>query len=404
MTETVEIVRLGHAGDGVTADGRFVPLTVPGDVVRISPNGKRARADSILSAGPSRIAAACRHFGRCGGCALQMMEMGAYLAWKRQLVIAALDQRGFSNPPVEAIRSIPPHTRRRAMLKCRKPGTGAELGFYEPDSHRLVNIEECPLLVPELEALLPQIRQALTPVMRSGETAELHLTCADNGIDLSLRLKRQRDPELLMGLSQMAATLRLARFSWNGEPLAVERIPELHIGRFTIPLALEAFLQPSKQGEVLLQALVSEGARQARKIADLFCGCGTFTFALAEGRQITALDNGASQVDAVRAAARLPGARVSPQLRDLDRRPLLPSELEQFDCVVLDPPRPGAPAQVRNLAQSAVASVLYVSCNPASFARDARTLCDGGYALTRIVPVDQFVWSPHVELFAQFSR
>lgn len=400
----MEIVRLGHAGDGVTADDCFVPLTVPGDVVRIRRNGNRAQVEEIISPGPARIAPACRHFGRCGGCALQMMEHKAYLAWKRELVTAALNQRGFSDPPVEPIRAIAAQTRRRAVLKCRKPDQQLLLGFYEADSHRLVDIAECPVLVPQLTALLAPLKHALGRILHSGEQAELHVTASDTGPDLSLKLTRRRDPDLLMELSRLAAELNLARLCWNGQPVAVNTMPTLRIGRISITLPSEAFLQPSKKGEELLQHLVSDAAGDAKRVADLFCGCGTFAFVLAERGQVTAIDSGAAQIAAVNAAARGSGARVEGQTRDLFRRPLMAAELERFDCVVLDPPRPGATAQVRNLAQSQVPSVLYVSCNPASFARDARILCEGGYRLMRVAPVDQFLWSPHVELFAQFAR
>lgn len=404
MTEVVEIVRLGHAGDGATADGRFVPLTVPGDVVRVRRNGDRAELEEIVSPGPARIAPACRHFGRCGGCALQMMKHTDYLAWKRELVIAALNQRGFTDPPVEAIRPVASQSRRRAMLKCKKTGNQLLLGFYEANSHRLVDISECPVLVPEITALLAPLKHALARLLNPGEQTELHVTASDTGVDLSLKLARRRDPDLLMEFSRLAAELSLARLCWNGEPVVVNAAPALRIGRFSIPLPPKAFLQPSKKGEQLLQNLVSEAAGDAKRVADLFCGCGTFAFLLAERAQVTAIDSGADQIAAVNAAAREPGARVEGQTRDLFRSPLMSVELERFDCVVLDPPRPGATAQVRNLAQSRVPSVLYVSCNPASFARDARMLCDGGYRLIRVVPVDQFLWSPHVELFAQFTR
>lgn len=404
MSEVVEIVRLGHAGDGVTAEGLFVPLTVPGDIVRVTPNGKRARVDEILSPGPARTAAACRHFGRCGGCALQMMENSAYLAWKRELVIAALQQRGFTNPAVEAIRSVAAQSRRRAMLKAMKSGPRAALGFYETDSHRLVDIDECPILVPELTALLAPLKQILTRILNAGEQAELRVTASDSGSDVSLKLDRRRDPDLLMELAHLAAELNVARLCWNGEPLVVNTTPVVRIGHVSVTLPPESFLQPSKAGEALLQRLVSEAVAGAERVADLFCGCGTFAFIFSQRKQVTAIDNGVAQIAAVNAAAHESGARVRGAARDLFRRPLIPAELGKFDAVVLDPPRPGAAAQVRNLAQSDVPLVVYVSCNPASFARDARTLCDGGYRLVRVLPLDQFLWSRHVELFAQFAR
>jgi 23S rRNA (uracil1939-C5)-methyltransferase len=404
MNETVEIIRLGHAGHGVTADGLFVPLTVPGDVVRVSRQGIRARLEEVLVPASARIKPVCRHFGRCGGCAMQMLERDAYLLWKRELVANALRQRGFENPPVGSIRSVPAATRRRASLKCRKHASGAIAGFYEADSHKLVDIEECPILVPELTAILAPLKLGFSRFLAPGEPAELHLTLSDTGIDASLKLVRQRNPDLLMELSRFAAELDFARLSWNGDPIVVNRMPALRIGGITIALPPESFLQPSKAGEELLQNLVTAAAKGAERIADLFCGCGTFAFVLAAQAQVLAIDNSAAQIEAVNVAARKFQAGVKGVVRDLFRRPLNPAELQECDAVVLDPPRAGAPAQARNLAASTVASVLYVSCNAASFARDARTLCDGGYRLLRVVPVDQFLWSPHVELFAEFIR
>jgi 23S rRNA (uracil1939-C5)-methyltransferase len=404
MTRTVEIVRMGHAGHGVTADGIFVPYTVPGDIVRITPNGTHARLEEVLTPGSSRTVPACRHFGTCGGCALQMMRNEDYLTWKRGLVVAALNPRGFSDPPVEKIVAIPPGTRRRAIFKARKLATGVAAGFYEADSHRLVDIQECPLLVPELASLLEPIKTGLAGILVEGEQAELHATASDTGIDLSLKLVRRRDPNLLMELSRFAADLKLARLCWKGEPVVVNTAPQVHVGRFSVSLPPESFLQPSKQGERVLQQLARAAAGSALRIADLFCGCGSFTFAFSGSASIAAFDSSGAQVEALRDAARPSGGKIRAEIRDLFRQPLTPAELDRFDAVLLDPPRAGAPAQARNLARSAVPSILYISCNPASFARDARILCDGGYRLLQVVPVDQFLWSPHIELFALFNR
>ena len=402
--ETVEILRLGHAGDGVTADGLFVPYTVPGDVVRISREGARGRVLDMVTPGPARATAPCPHFGICGGCAMQMLARDAYLDWKRDLVITALAQRGFTDVPVEPIRAVMPGTRRRAMFKARAGGKQVALGFYEPESRNLVDIVECPILVPELARLIAPLKQALAPLLKAGETAELHTTATDSGVDLSLKLKRERDPLLLMDLSQLAAELKLARLSWNGETVAMAETPSLRIGRFSVALPAESFLQPTREGERILQELVTEEAAASRRVADLFSGCGTFALKLADARSVHGVDAAAAQVSAMAAAAKAGRGQLTSETRDLFRRPLLPAELAPFDTVVLDPPRPGASAQALALAQSAVPTVLYVSCNPASFARDARVLCDGGYRLERIVPIDQFLWSPHVELFARFSQ
>jgi 23S rRNA (uracil1939-C5)-methyltransferase len=404
MTETVKIVRLGHAGDGVTADGLFVRYTVPGDVAHVVREGTRGRLLEIVTPGAARVSAACAHFGRCGGCALQMMARESYLTWKRDCVIAALKQRGFADVPVQDILVVPPGTRRRAMFKARAKGRGVSLGFYEPESRNLVDIMECPVLTPELAALISPLKAQLATILRGGETAELHVTATDSGIDLSLTLKRARSVGMLMMLSELASSLKLARLMWNGELVAMVTTPSLRIGRFTVALPPESFLQSTKEGMCILQDLVREGAGEARRIADLFSGCGTFALALAENRTVHAIDSTQAQIDALTQAAKHGGANVTADARDLFRRPLLLSELARFDCVVLDPPRPGAQAQAQTLAQSAVPEVLYVSCNPASFARDARVLADGGYQLKRVVPLDQFLWSPHVELFAHFAR
>jgi 23S rRNA (uracil1939-C5)-methyltransferase len=403
-SETVEILRLAHAGDGVTADGLFVPYTVPGDIAKVGHHGVAARVEKIVAPGPDRISPPCAHFGRCGGCALQMLARAPYLAWKRELVVNALKQRGFVDAPVEEIRAVLPGTRRRAMFKARLGANGISVGFYEAGTRNLVDVEECPVLVPRLARLIVSLKAQLAPVLKSGETAELHATATDAGVDISLKLRRDRSPDLLAALAGLASSLRVARLSWNGEVVAVENAPSLRIGRFIVELPPESFLQPTREGEQILQTLVCETVGTSHSVADLFSGCGTFALALAEGRTIYAADCGAAQIDSLAAAAKAGGANPTAETRDLFRRPLLASELSRFDAVVLDPPRPGAAAQVQALAHSDVPKVIYVSCNPASFARDARTLYEGGYRLVRVVPLDQFLWSPHVELFAYFIR
>jgi 23S rRNA (uracil1939-C5)-methyltransferase len=333
-----------------------------------------------------------------------MMAREPYLAWKRELVANALRQRGFADAEVEEIRAVPSGTRRRAMFKARAAGKSVHLGFYEAESRNLVDITECPVLLPELAALISPLKRGLAPIMQPGEAAELHATATDSGIDLSLKLKGARGPDLLMMLSELASGLKLARLSWNGETVAMAAVPCLRIGRFTVGLPPESFLQPTKEGMRILQSLVLEEAGGSRKVADLFSGCGTFALALADARAIHAVDSAGPQIEALTAAAKAGRGNVTTEARDLFRRPLIAAELSRFDCVVLDPPRPGASAQAQALAQSRVANVLYVSCNPASFARDARILADGGYRLERVVPLDQFLWSPHVELFARFTR
>jgi 23S rRNA (uracil1939-C5)-methyltransferase len=335
-----------------------------------------------------------------------MMAAEPYLAWKRELVARALAQRGFAEVPIDPIRAVAPGTRRRAMWKARgMRGARAELGFFAPESRDLVDLHECRVLAPELADLMAPLKRALAPVLKPDETAALHATLSDTGIDLSLVFKRTRAPDLLMALSELAVGLRLARLSWNGETVAMAAEPTLRIGRFHVVLPPESFLQPTREGERILQDVVREEVGDARRVADLFSGCGSFALTLADGRMVHAADSSAPAISALAAGARAGRAlSFTSETRDLFRRPLTPDECSRFDVVVLDPPRPGAPAQVKTLAQSRVPRILYVSCSPASFARDARILCDGGYRLERIVPLDQFLWSPHVELFARFAR
>jgi 23S rRNA (uracil1939-C5)-methyltransferase len=230
----------------------------------------------------------------------------------------------------------------------------------------------------------------------------LHLTAIGHAADLSLRLKRPRDAGLLTELAALATSLKLARLTWNGEPVAVSEAPTLAVGRFNVSLPPEAFLQPTAEGEAILQQLVADGVGGAKRLADLFAGCGTFALALADGREVHAVESDSGMVEALAAAAR--AARVTAEVRELFRRPLLPPELARFDAVVIDPPRPGAAAQATALAASRVPRIVYVSCSPASFARDARVLADGGYRMKNVQPIDQFVWSAHTELVGFFER
>jgi 23S rRNA (uracil1939-C5)-methyltransferase len=404
VSEIVEIVKFGHGGDGVAQDGLFVPYTVPGDVARVGRDGPRGALDEIITPGHWRTEPPCRHFTRCGGCALQHVARERYLAWKRDLVVAALKQRGFTDAAVQDIRAVGPGTRRRAIFKACKGGQGLELGFYAPRTQTLIEVQDCPILAPSLFAVIGPLRKALNGILTMSEKTELHTTLTDTGIDLTIRQKRPRRLDWLVDLAVMAQSLKLARLCWNDELIAMNIQPAHRIGTFDVALPPESFLQPTAEGERILQDLVHEEIGSAKRIADLFSGCGTFALTLADTCAVHAVDNSGPQIGALLAAARTGSAKVTSETRDLFRRPLLPAELSRFDAVILDPPRPGALEQVRALAQSEISRVLYVSCNPASFARDARILSDSGFHLSRVVPLDQFLWSPHVELFAVFIR
>jgi 23S rRNA (uracil1939-C5)-methyltransferase len=404
---TVDILRIGHRGDGETADGLYVPFTVPGDKVTIETNGDRARVVAILDPGPTRAAPACKHFGVCGGCALQHVEAAAYREWKREQVVQALAQRGIVGVDVAPVVAIASATRRSAVLAARLTRSGVVLGFQERFRHFIVDVEECPVLHPRLAALLPKLRAGLEGELSTRGQAEIGLTLTDTGVDTVLGLPNiDLDQKRRTQLASLAAVLALTRLTVNGELLAQAHTPTLRWGDVAVALPPGAFVQAVAEAERAMQTLVVEILQGAKRIADLFSGCGAFTFPLARHAAVAAFDSDADAIAALAAAAqRAQGLKpVTAERRDLFRRPLLAAELDKFDAVVIDPPRAGAKAQTEQLAASKVRTIAVVSCNPATFARDARALIEGGYALKRVTPIDQFLWSPHVELVAHFAR
>lgn len=348
----------------------------------------------------------CAHFGTCGGCAYQDTRPAQYRALKRKLVEDALARQGFGDAAVEEIVAVAPMTRRRAVFKVGKRGGDVAIGFHAARSHDIVDMRECHVLTPELTALVQQLRALMTTVLRDGETADIHVTQADNGFDVSLHWKRANDLALNAQFARLAATLKLARVTAAGETLIELAAPTVRFGKAAVRLPIEAFLQPTDAGAAALLTRVLAATKGAKSVVDLFSGCGTFALLLAERARVHAVERDGGMLAALEHAARMtPGLKpVTTEKRDLFKHPLSASELARFDAVILDPPRAGAAAQMAQLAQSKVARIAYVSCEPASFARDARILADGGYTLGPVVPVDQFLWSSHIELVAAFTR
>jgi|WetSurMetagenome_2_1015567.scaffolds.fasta_scaffold38968_2 23S rRNA (uracil1939-C5)-methyltransferase len=348
--------------------------------------------------------ALCPHFGTCGGCLHQDVADADYRALKRQLVVVALARHGIETQ-VDEIVEVPPGTRRRAVLKAVK-GEGTTLGFHAARSHDIVDLMECRVLTPALAALLPRLREMLAALLAPNEDAELRLTETDNGFDLGLRWRKPNDPPTLAALAEWAGKLGLVRISAHGETVVSLGKPAIRLGKAEVTLPPETFLQPTRPGEAVLQDFVRKALKSARQVADLFCGCGTFSFPLAEKSRVHAVELEASMLDALAAAAKAtPGLKpISTEKRNLFRRPLGEFELNGYDGLCLDPPRAGALEQVRQLAKSKLARIAYVSCDAGSFARDARLLLDGGYTLKRVLPVDQFLWSAHIELAGEFTR
>ena len=418
----VVITAIGARGDGVAmwaGERVFVPLTVPGDRVRVcleprQADGRRGRVTAWLERGHEVIEPACSHFGVCGGCTLQHVSAGAYIAWKREQVAAALIRAGFSTEPSLEVRPTSPGSRRRATFTVMRHRGVLLAGFTRRLSHRLIDLEGCPVLAPELVALLPQLRVALACVLPEGGHAEVAVTRLDDGLDVVLT----GPPSLTLGnreaLAAFAETADVGRLSWQPEsrapiePVAARRPMRVRFGGTAVMVPPGTFLQASAEGEAALVAAVVAGVGEAATVADLYAGCGTFSLPLAVGvrgggRRVYAVDgNGPALAALARAARGVPG--ILAECRDLGREPLTVAELARFDAVVFDPPRAGAAAQASALAASAVPVVVAVSCNPATFARDARLLAEGGFRLASVVAVDQFLWSAHVELVAVFRR
>lgn len=405
----LRIARLGAQGDGIadTADGPvFVPFTLPGETVTARVEGQRATDVAILAAAPDRQVTPCPHFTRCGGCAVQHLPEAAYRAWKHDQVVAALGARGIT-AAVAPIVPIPPRSRRRAVLSAGRAGGRVLLGYHEARADRIIDIAECPVLVPEIAALLPGLRQLADELLGRKGDLRLTVTRADNGLAVDLTGSvRAPDARARLAVAEIATSHRLARITLDGELMVQQAEPHVRLGKALVALPPGAFLQATRESERALTDLVLAGVGDAPRVADLFAGLGTFTFPLAERASVLAVEADRLASDALQQASRrAQGLRpVTVLRRDLLREPIAGRELLVFDAVVLDPPRDGARAQAEALAQSKVPRIVAVSCNPATLARDLRILIDGGYELGPITPVDQFLYSPHIEAVAILDR
>jgi len=398
------IERLGHHGDGVAAGPVYVPMALPGEVVEAEVEGDRARDVRIVQPSHDRVAAECRHFRSCGGCAVQHWRAERVDGWKAGIVRQALAAQGLE-ALVETLHVSPPASRRRATLAGRRTKGGAVVGFHGRASGSIVEVPDCRLLRPELLGALPVLAAITVAGGSRAAGLDLALTLTDTGLALDVTGGKTADRALTEAVAR-AAGGALARVTWSGETLLQAEVPVVRIGRAEVHLPPGAFLQPTAEGEAALVRAVRSVVGPAARVADLFAGLGTFTFPLAETAEVVAVEGEAAMIAALGSAARrTSGLRsITTERRDLFRRPLDAGELDRFDAVVLDPPRAGAEAQAIALSTARVPLVAYVSCNPATFARDARHLVAGGYRLDRVALVDQFRWSPHVELVARLIR
>lgn len=420
---------MGARGDGVAeVDGVswFVPFALPGEIVLAAPfaargEGVAAGLRAIEAPSPDRREAPCRHFGVCGGCDLQHLSPQAYIAFKRDRVVAALRRRGFEPAdiaaPIQAPAQAPAQARRRLALAALRIAEGVVIGLHQQGTHRIERLQECPVADPALVRLLGPAADYLRSWLPQGGKADLIATVAEPGLDLLVDGPPPPDDARAAAAAFMQAG-GVARMSWRSGPTApVETMlslaePSVTMSGRRVALPPGSFLQATQAGEAAIVAAVRAAAgapagKSGARLADLFCGCGTLSLPLAQdGWKVLAVERDPASIAALSKAARGPGPTLNVEglVRDLDDRPLAEDELKGCAVVVFDPPRAGAKAQAEALARSAVPVVVAVSCNPETFARDARILVDGGYELGQITVIDQFLWSHHVELVAGFRR
>jgi 23S rRNA (uracil1939-C5)-methyltransferase len=413
VVERILIDHVGHLGDGVAlVEGRslFIPYTLGGETVEVTAapghHPDRRQLVRIEQASPERIEPLCQHFGICGGCAIQHWETERYRAWKRDLVIVTLAQAKI-DCEVSSLIDAHGKGRRRMTVHARKGSHDVlKVGFAAAHSHDVVPIDRCPILDPGLNGALDAAWALAEPLTGIGKPLDIQITATDSGLDVDVRGSGPLPAAAVTALSLVAAKHALARLTRHGELVLMRQPPGVTMGKARVILPPGSFLQATVAGEETLAALVAEHCRRAKHIADLFCGVGPFALRLAEKSRVSAYDSDSGAIASLqKAAASTSGLKpVRAEARDLFRRPLVAEELRDFDAVVFDPPRQGAQAQAERLAASKVPLVIAVSCNVATFARDARILIEGGYKIEGVTPVDQFRHTPHVELVARFTR
>lgn len=399
QTDQDRIIRIAAKGDGVTQDGRHFPLTAPGDIVQ---------PDGSIQRGPHHVDPPCIHFPACGGCQLQQLDEQSLAAFVTDRVVGALAGQGIVPANLLPAHVSPPRTRRRASLRAARSGKQITIGFAEEGSHRLIDLSMCDILDPRLFALLAPLRTLMLHILPDRRAAHVRLSLTDQGPDLLLEGVRVEGLAADEGLGDFARSHSLARLTidegdgpqtrWEPEPVTVS------FGGVPVGFPPYSFLQATPDGEAALVTAARDALPQSGVIGDLFCGLGTFALALGSDRPVYAAEAAREPVLALKSAASGAQRRFVADHRDLFRRPLVPRELDKFAAILLDPPRAGAREQAMQLAQSKVPVIVYISCNPGSFARDAAHLVAGGYRLDSVKPVGQFRWSTHVELVGIFRR
>ncbi|MCO5072726.1 MAG: class I SAM-dependent RNA methyltransferase [Rhizobiaceae bacterium] len=408
MSSRFHIDALGAQGDGIARTDKgsvFVPFTLPGEEVTASRQKDRAELIAVLEASELRVEPKCRHFTVCGGCALQHMEPQAYLDWKRAKIGDSLKSRNI-DVPVADIVPCDPGSRRRAIFSARRTEAGGVLGYNRAFSHEIVDIAECPILVPEIANQLPMLRELARLVGKSRQPFHLTVTHTETGLDVSATESGALDAADRAALTDFIMRSGIARLSVDSEIILEPRKPIVDFGGTTVTLAPGSFLQAVKAAETAMAELVAVHLGKAKKVADLFAGSGTFALRLARNSEVHAVEGDAVALAALDGGFRMGRGlkRLTIEKRDLFRRPMMFKELNAYDGLVFDPPRAGAEDQCKHIAKSDVQKVAAVSCNPVSLSRDLAILIEGGYQLKSVTPMDQFLWSPHVEAVALLEK
>jgi 23S rRNA (uracil1939-C5)-methyltransferase len=408
MSTRFTIARLGSQGDGVAeteAGEVFIPFTLPGEIVTAAREKDRATLMSVLETSPLRIDPACRHFGECGGCAVQHLEAEAYHQWKREKVVHALKSKGIVCD-VGALVPCAPETRRRVVFSARRTEGGMRLGFVRALSSEIIAIEECPISLPGIVAALDCLRALAGLICATTKSFHMAVTVTGSGLDVAVHDSGQLGENQRRIASNFVIAEGLARLSVDGEIIVEPKKPVVMFGGVAVAVPPGAFLQATEAAEQSMARIVGQHLSRAKRVADLFAGCGSFALRLAAKSEVHAAEGDAAALSALDRAFRFASGlkRVTSERRDLFRRPLTFKELNAFDGLVFDPPRAGAEDQSKQIARSDVPLVAAVSCNPVTLARDLRILLDGGYALKSVTPIDQFLWSPHVEAVALLEK
>ncbi|EJF98979.1 hypothetical protein MEI_00146 [Bartonella vinsonii subsp. arupensis Pm136co] len=408
MNDNVIIDYMGMNGHGVvkTLHGLvYVPFTLPGERVEITIHGKYATLRALKEKSSERIDALCQHFGECGGCALQHWHPDVYREWKRQLVVDALKEYGI-DVAVSPLIECKPHSRRRMTLTAFMTPQGQRVGFNRYLSHEIVALEECPVSRPELISKLNDIRILCACLSNYAKRFHITITLVENGFDVALSGCAIHNESIRQKMVRIALLCGITRLSVEGEVLVEQEKPLIYFGDVCVEFPAGGFLQATFEAENMMGNIILSHLKKAKNALDLFSGVGTFTFRMAKKMNVHAVENDERALANLDSAARFATGlkTVTCEKRDLFRRPLSVKELECFECVVFDPPRAGAEQQVRELAKTTIPRVVAISCNPITFARDLSLLVAGGYTVEKIIPIDQFLWSPHVEIVALLSK